>query len=61
MSNVVSSFAVPSKLPSASEARQSLMRMVAAIVRAQGYEKVESSAMAYILNSVESCKYNTYS
>lgn len=46
----------PSVLPSASESRQSLQRMIAVIAKTQGYDGIQSSAMAYILNNLEKCE-----
>jgi hypothetical protein len=56
MSNVAYNVASSSTLPSNTEARQCMRRVVAAIVRGQGYDGIESSAMDYILNGVESCE-----
>ena len=54
----VSYFAAgPSSAATSGEARHALMRVVAAIVKGQGYDGIESSAMAHILNSLESCEW----
>ncbi|KAJ8606845.1 hypothetical protein MRB53_040655 [Persea americana] len=52
--NVEHFIAGPSTLPTNDKARQSLETVVAAIVKAQGYDAIEASALAYIVNNVES-------
>lgn len=49
----------PSTLPSPSEAREALAKMVAVIVKTKGYDDIQSSAMGYILNNLESCECTT--
>jgi hypothetical protein len=46
----------PSALPSPNEARESLAKMVAVIVKTKGYDGIQSTAMDYILNNLESCE-----
>jgi hypothetical protein len=46
----------PSSQPYSSEARQLLFSVVAAIAKGQGYDGIDSSAMDYILNRLESCE-----